>query len=85
MIIEILAILGQLVWIVSYMPQLIKTFKTKNVKGISLMTYVWFLIGYITIMPILFIEDIPVLIFGYIISALEVSLMIIFILKWRKK
>lgn len=83
MIPEILASIGQFIWIYSYLPQLIKTYKTKNVEGMSLMTWITFAIGYLIIMPILIKTKVWILLVGYLICLFLVLIQISFI--WRYK
>jgi len=84
MIPEILASIGQGVWIISYIPQLWRTYKTKNVEGVSIWTYIWFLMGYLTILPLLIQDSIHPLVEGYIITTIMVIVEIGMILKYRK-
>lgn len=83
MIIEILAIMGQIIWIGSYIPQLVKTYKTKSVKGLSIYTWIAFLIGYLTILPILIYSKVYILITGYVICMLMVIIQIIMIRRYN--
>ena len=84
MIINLLAGIGQAIWIISALPQIYKTFKSKNVKDVSLVTWLLFLLGYITVIPILYVNQIWIMVWGYIISLFLILIEIILILRYRK-
>jgi len=80
-----LAALGQIIWIISYIPQVVKTYKTKSAKDVSMLTYLLFLVGYLTTLPLLVINNVRPLLEGYLVSTTVVLIEILFIIIYGGK
>lgn len=72
------------IWAIELIPQLIKTYKTKNVKGISLIFFIASLFAYITyIIGNIILQNWNIVI-AHIPAILLVIWMIILIIKYRR-
>ena len=84
MIAEFLATIGQVIWIACYIPQIYTTLKTKSVEGINIITWLFFLMGYLTILPLLIVKGVHPLIEGYIVTIVLVLVELFLIWKYKK-
>ena len=82
---NLLIITAGIIWSIELIPQIIKTFKTKNVEGLSLIFFAMCTFAYILYeTAFIMLGNWPV-VFAYILSFLGNLVMCVLILKYRKR
>jgi len=81
---QILIILAGLLWAIELIPQLVKTYKSKSVEGISTSFFVICFIAYLLYIIGNGILKNWIIILAHIPSVIGILLMLIFIVKYRR-
>ena len=82
---NILICIAGILWGVELIPQIIKTFKTKNVEGISIFYFLLCFLAYVLYVTGNLLLNNFVIIFAHIPSMIGLSIILIMLFKYKNK